>query len=347
MTVLLHQSEILFSSRRSLKMDGSLFEPVLSHFSTRNTMRIIVLSVLSLLLGTVVYAVEDPHYKGALEMKPVVEINLWPGSAPGEKEGTVGEEKAEPGKEAMPIIRVHNVTVPTLALYQPAPEKASGACVIVFPGGGYGILAFNHEGTEVAHWLNSIGVTAVVVKYRVPRREGQPKHLAPLQDAQRAIRLVRKNAEAWKIDSKKIGVLGFSAGGHLTLMAATEYDSKVYEPMDETDKISARPDFAAPIYLAYALGDKADQKRSDISLDESVKVTKDTPPMFLSICDDDPIGPMGSVQLYRELRKNGIPCELHVFVKGGHGYGIRTDKGPAAGWNILCENWLHQIGMIK
>lgn len=292
---------------------------------------------------------QDPNFEGARAMKPSVELNLWPGSAPGEKEGTVGEEKAEPGKEPMPIIRVHNVSVPTLSVFQPAPEnreKAAGACVVIFPGGGYNILAYNHEGTEIAHWLNSIGVTAVVVKYRVPRRAGLEKHLAPLQDAQRAMRLVRKNAEAWKIDPKKIGALGFSAGGHLTLMLATHYDENVYEPVDEIDKISARPDFAAPIYLAYALGEKVDQKRVDLPLEESIKVDAQTPPMFLSICDDDPIGPMGSVQLYMALRKNGIPCELHVFVKGGHGYGIRNDKGPAARWHVLCGDWLRQMKMI-
>ena len=150
---------------------------------------------------------------------PAFELNLWPGTAPGEKEGAFGPEEAVAGNETPPIIRVSNVTVPSLAVYQPDPAKATSACVVVFPGGGYHILAYNHEGTEIAQWLNSFGVTAVVVKYRVPRRPDQEKHLAPLQDAQRAIRLVRQNAEAWKIDPDRIGVLGFSAGGHLTLMA--------------------------------------------------------------------------------------------------------------------------------
>ncbi len=294
-----------------------------------------------------VFAIEDPHYQGALKMKPAVERNLWPGPAPGEKEGTFGEEKAEPGKEPLPIIRVHNVTVPTLAVYHPEPDKATGTAVVVFPGGGYSILAYNHEGTEVAHWLNSIGVTAIVVKYRVPRRDGQPKHLAPLQDAQRAVRLVRENAAEWKIDPDRIGVLGFSAGAHLALKAATAYDEKTYDPIDDIDKLSARPDFAAPIYLAYALGERVDQKRVDLPLEEDIQIDKQTPPMFLSICDDDGVGPMGSVQLYMALRKNGIPCELHVFVKGGHGYGLRSDKGPAAKWNRLCEDWLGQMGLLK
>jgi acetyl esterase/lipase len=305
----------------------------------------IVFAIITVFFSMTVSA-EDIHYEGALTAKPTVELKLWPGTAPGEKTGEIGEEKTEPGKETMPILRVSNVTVPTLAVYQPI-QQTTEACVIVFPGGGYNILSCNLEGTEIAHWLNSFGVTAVVVKYRVPRRAGLPKHLAPLQDAQRAVRLVRKNAEAWKIDPKKIGVLGFSAGAHLTLMAATNYDETVYEPVDDADQLSARPDFAAPIYLAYALGEKVDQKRVDIPLEENIKITKETPPMFLSICDDDSVGSMGSVQLYMKLRETEIPCELHIFVKGGHGYGIRADRNPAAGWNRLCEDWLKQIGVVR
>ncbi|MDR1283591.1 MAG: alpha/beta hydrolase [Opitutaceae bacterium] len=288
---------------------------------------------------------EDIHYQGALAMKPVAELKLWQGSAPGEKAGTIGEEKTESGKETPPISRIRNVTEPTLAVYQPDSGKATGTCILVFPGGGYSILAYNHEGTEIAHWLNSIGITAVVVKYRVPRRAGHPKHLAPLQDAQRAIRLVRQNAETWKIDARKTGVLGFSAGAHLALMLATGYNEKSYESVDSADQLSARPDFAVPVYLAYALGEKVDQKRVDVPLAEDIRVTRDTPPMFLSVCDDDPVGSMGSVQLYMKLRATGIPCELHVFVKGGHGYGIRSNRGPAAGWNRLCEDWLKQMNL--
>jgi acetyl esterase/lipase len=305
-----------------------------------------VLSTVSCLFFSSAMIAEDVHYRGALTMKPAAELKLWSGVAPGEKAGVIDKEKAESGKETLPIIRVQNVTEPMLTVYQPNPEKSTGTCVLIFPGGGYNILAYNHEGTEIAYWLNSIGVTAVVVKYRVPRRAGRPKHLAPLQDAQRAVRLVRKNAEAWKINVQKIGVLGFSAGSHLTLMIATNYNEKIYEPVDDADQLSARPNFAVPIYLAYALGEKIDQKRVDLPLEENVKITKETPPMFLSICDDDGVGSMGSVQLYRKLHETGIPCELHVFVKGGHGYGIRTDRGPAAGWNRLCEDWLKQMKFL-
>lgn len=289
----------------------------------------------------------DVHDRDASDLKPAVQMNLWPALAPGEKEGALGEEKAVPGKESKPIIRVSNVTTPTLSVFPADPEKATGTCVIIFPGGGYNILAYNHEGTEIAHWLNSIGVTAVVVKYRVPRRADREKHAAPLQDAQRAIRLVRGHAEQWKIRPNRIGILGFSAGAHLTLMAATQYDQNAYEPLDEMDKVNARPDFAAPIYLAYALGEKIDPKRVDLELEENIRVTKETPPMFLSIADDDGVGSMGSVKLYVALKQAGVPCELHVFVKGGHGYGIRDDRGPAARWNLLCGDWMKQIGMLK
>jgi len=274
------------------------------------------------------------------------ELKLWSGTAPGEVAGTVGEEKAEPGKESIPIIRVSNVTVPALTVFQPEADKANGTCIVIFPGGGYNILAYNHEGTEIAQYFNSLGITAVVVKYRVPRRKDLPKHLPPLQDAQRAMRLVKQNAEAWKIDPKKIGAMGFSAGAHLTMMLATHYDERTYEPQDDADKLSARPAFACPIYLAYALGEDHGKDNIDAPLVEEVTVTKETPPMFLSVTDDDRVNPMGSVQLYIELRKNKIPCELHVFVKGGHGYGIRSDKGPAAEWNVLCGKWLKQMGFI-
>ena len=279
--------------------------------------------------------------------EPVVEMNLWPGDAPGEKAGAFGPEEAIPGNETPPIIRVSNVTVPSLAVFQPAPDKATGACVVIFPGGGYNILAYNHEGTEVAEWLNSFGVTAVVVKYRVPRRPDLAKHLPPLQDAQRAMRLVRQNAEAWKIDPERIGVLGFSAGAHLTLLAATSYDEQVYEPIDDTDKISAKPNFAAPIYLAYARGERADRTQVDIPLDAGIKITPETPPMFLSITDDDGVGAMGSVMVYVKMVENKVPCELHVFVKGGHGYGLRHANGPAAEWNILCEKWMRQMEIVR
>ena len=283
----------------------------------------------------------------AMAAEPVVDLKLWPGTAPGEKDGAFGPEKAVAGDETPPIVLVSNVTVPTLAVYQPAPEKATGACVVIFPGGGYHIVAYEHEGTEIAEWLNSFGVTAVVVKYRVPRRPGQEKHLAAFQDAQRAVRLVRQNAEAWKIDPERIGVLGFSAGAHLTLMAATGYDEKVYEPVDDADQLSARPNFAAPIYLAYARGEQAERTKVDLPLDDSIKITPQTPPMFLSVADDDVVGAMGSVMVYAKMVENQVPCELHVFVKGGHGYGIRPDKGPAAEWNILCEKWMRQLGLLR
>ncbi|MGL6194551.1 MAG: alpha/beta hydrolase [Thermoguttaceae bacterium] len=279
----------------------------------------------------------------AAKMKPTAQMNLWPGVAPGEK-GDIAPEKSELGNEKPPIMRISDVSVPTLTFYKSEVAKAAdkkAPCVVIFPGGGYGILAYDYEGIEVAHWLNSFGVDAVVCKYRVPRREGREKHAAPLQDAQRAIRLVRENAEKWGVDTNKIGVLGFSAGGHLTIMASTAYDEKTYEPVDEADKLSCRPDFALPIYPAYILGE--DQKtwdKSDTDFSPEIKYTKDTPPMFLTITNDDFVGPMGAVKTYVKLHELGVPCELHVFVKGAHGYGLRHDNGRAAKWDELAESWL-------
>lgn len=306
----------------------------------------IAFTLISCCIATCILA-QDMHYEGAKNLKPTVEMKLWPSLAPGETETPAVKENLEVGAEPKPIHRISNVTEPMLSVFPAASNKSNNSCVIVFPGGGYHILAYNHEGTEIAHWLNSLGVTAVVVKYRVPRRSGQPKHFAALQDAQRAIRLVRKNASEWKIDPARIGVLGFSAGAHLTLMASCQYDQKTYEPVDSTDSISAKPDFAAPIYLAYALGEKIDTKRTDLPLESELTINEQTPRMFLSVADDDPVGSMGSVQLYMKLKENGVSAELHVFAQGGHGYGIRSDRGPAATWNQLCAQWMKQLGLIE
>src|SRR5206468_9683787 len=164
-----------------------------------------------------------------------------------------GEEHVQPDTSPHPVQRVANVTRPTLTVFKPSKDKDTGAAVLVCPGGGYNILAFDKEGTEVAEWLNSIGVSGVVLKYRVPRRKDLPKHQAPLQDAQRAVSLIRSHAGEWGIDAKRIGVLGFSAGGHLSATLSTNYDQRAYSPIDEADKVSCRPDFTVLIYPAYLI----------------------------------------------------------------------------------------------
>lgn len=274
---------------------------------------------------------------------PEMTLNLWPGTPPGGIPDNIGEEVWEPGKETRPIVRVGNVSIPTMSFY-PA-KNPNGACVVIFPGGGYTILAYNHEGSEIAEWLNSIGVSAVVVKYRVPRREGLPKEAAPLQDAQRAIRLTRAHAKEWNIDPEKIGVLGFSAGGHLTVCAALRYAEKTYEPVDSVDALDCRPNFAIPIYPAYLMDNERDMK-SDSKLSEFVRIDSNVPPAFISVANDDVNRAAASARFYIKMKEAGVPCELHIPVSGGHGYGIRADKGVAAQWNKNCEHWLRAIHMI-
>lgn len=288
-----------------------------------------------------------PMVARGLTMTPAVEISLWNGAVPGEK-GNIPDEVAQlggrDGKENPPVLRIENVSKPMLSLFPSTVGTAPVAgrpCVVIFPGGGYNILAYNHEGVEVADWLNSLGISAVVCKYRVPRRADMAKHIAPLQDAQRCIRLVRHHAKEWGIDSQKIGVMGFSAGGHLTIMAATAFNETTYPKMDEADDLSCRPDFALPIYPAYIQGDDRNtyNKRAT-PISPEIKITKEIPPFFMSITDDDWVAAMGPAKIYLEMRELGVPCELHIFVKGGHGYGMRPEKGRQARWNELAATWL-------
>ena len=284
-----------------------------------------------------------PNAVKDLVAAPDLTLNLWPATPPGGVPDNIGKEEWTPGKETPPIVRVKNVSIPTLALYKAA--KPTGACVVIFPGGGYNILAYNHEGSEIAQWLNSIGVTAIVVKYRIPRRPGLEKHQAPLQDAQRAIRLVRAHAEKWGIQKDRIGVLGFSAGGHLTVMAATQYRTSAYQPVDDFDKIECRPDFAIPIYPAYMMEDE-NEKRSSVALSELVLIDRNTPPMFVSVADRDANRAAASARLFTKLYEAGVPAEIHIVYGNAHGYGIRSDRGRVAQWNKNCENWLRDLRMI-
>lgn len=272
-------------------------------------------------------------------------LRVWPGKAPGEKE-ELPDKVQDPRKgEKRPVVRFTNVTTPTLTVRRPAPEKDTGAAVIVCPGGGYNILAWDLEGTEVADWLNQIGVTAFVLKYRVPRRPGElgvakGEPLAPLQDAQRAIRLVRARAREWNLDPQRIGILGFSAGGHLAVAASIRFDTKTYEPIDDLEKVSARPDFSVLIYPAY-LTDKNGQLRQDLT------VTKDTPPMFFAHAGDDPVPADNSVQMYLALKKAKVPAELHVYTSGGHGFGLRPSEHPCVRWPDRCADWLRSRGYLR
>ncbi len=267
-------------------------------------------------------------------------LDVWPGPAPGE----VGSIPAEGYIDEQPpgVKRLANVSRPTLTVYRPAPEKDTGAAVIVCPGGGYHILAMDLEGDEVAAWLNSIGVTGIVLKYRVPRREGTPPDklpIQPLMDVQRGLRLVRSKAADWKLDPHRIGVLGFSAGGHLSAAAATRYGDAVYPPTDDVDELDARPDFAVLVYPGGM--ENADDPENPVA-----RVTPGTPPMFLAHAGDDQVSPMNSVGMYSALKKAGVPAELHVYAAGGHGFGVRPSDKPCSTWPKRCEEWMRSMKLL-
>jgi acetyl esterase/lipase len=218
----------------------------------------------------------------------------------------------------------------------------TGPAVVVFPGGSYRILAIDLEGTEVCDWLTSIGVNCVLLKYRVPDSGPYPKSDAALQDAQRAIGLVREHAADWHIDPKHVGVLGFSAGGHLAAAVSTHYQQRIYPAVDAADQLSCRPDFALIIYPGYLAN--AD-KNFEFSLD--LPVTASTPPAFLVQAEDDPIHVENAVEYFMAQKKAGVPAELHICAQGGHGYGLRPTSMPVTQWPQLATRWLKTIGVLK
>lgn len=270
----------------------------------------------------------------AQQPKPVIQV--WPATPPNET-ADIGKETAETKPGEIPsTLRITNVTKPTLAVYPAPAHKATGASVLVCPGGALRILAWDKEGTEVAEWLNSIGVTAFVLKYRVPTRQKEQRWLHGLQDCQRAMSLVRSKASEFAIDPNRIGVLGFSAGGFLAAMTATSFEDRQYELIDEVDKTSSRPDYAVLVYPAYLVDNKTNE------LEPHVKVTDKSPPMFFAHAWNDRVKPESSMQLFSALRGHKIPAELHVFDSGGHGFGLRKTTYPATQWPELCERWMER-----
>jgi acetyl esterase/lipase len=275
--------------------------------------------------------------------KPV-EIPLWPGDAPGEK-GNIPPEAFQPSKagEKPPLKRLGNVSKPTITLMRPAPEKDTGTVVLVAPGGGYTILAWEHEGTMVAEWLNSLGVSAALLKYSVPRRPDVSKDAPPiwaLQDAQRAMGILRSRAKEFGFHPERIGMLGFSAGGHLTAWTSTNWDKRSYEPIDETDKLSSRPDFAVLIYP----GGMVDAEKK---LKPEIKVSDKTPPCFLAVAynDDGPFA--SSMEFVKSLKAHKVNAELHIFSSGGHGFGMKPSEKPYAAWPKRCAEWMAEQGYLK
>jgi acetyl esterase/lipase len=287
--------------------------------------------------------------KGAEE--PLV-LPVWPGAVPGDH-GPIGPERVRapaesPTKNAKWIT---NVTKPTITIFRPPKEKNTGTAMIVCPGGGYWNLAWDLEGEEVAAWLNSVGVTGVVLKYRVPRREGEPQRLpasGPLLDAQRAISLTRSRAAEWGIDPNRIGIGGFSAGAHLALAAATQFDRRAYEPIDEIDRTSCRPDFAVAVYLGYLIEQHAAgvETNKDV-LAPYIRIPSGTPPVFLAHAGDDTVaGVENSVVMYLALMRANVAAELHVYAQGGHGFGVRPSSLPCSTWTDRCAAWLQNQGLL-
>jgi acetyl esterase/lipase len=263
-------------------------------------------------------------------------IPLWNGQAPGEKAPLAAAEGDQAPKDEPKgrVQRRQNVSVPTLTVYPADPANATGTSVIIAPGGGYNILAWDLEGTEVAEWLNSVGVTAFVLKYRVPKRPDDPSNQLPFMDAQRAVRIVRSRASEWKLDPEKIGMLGFSAGGNLTAKTACQFDTKAFDG-DDLAATSARPNFAVLVYPAY-LTDKKDPTK----LAPELLVSDKTPPMIMIHAGDDKIDAQGSIVMYQALKANKVQAELHVYGAGGHGYGLRKTDNPVHSWPQRVEAWL-------
>jgi len=279
------------------------------------------------------------------------QVPIWPGVAPDarpvqgpEVAGTVVDALGGPKLVAgRPWVYVDRVSQPTMTVYSPKGSN-TGAAVVVFPGGGYNVLAIDLEGTEACDWLTSKGITCVLLKYRVPCVKSGPYRncLTALQDAQRTVGLVRFHAADWHIDPHRIGVLGFSAGGHMVAAMSTHFEERLYPAVDAADKESCRPDFAVALYP----GHLAVPER-DFELNPDLHVSRQTPPTFLLHAEDDPTDPVeNSLVYYAELRKAGALAEMHVYVKGGHAFGLRRTASPITGWPQLVETWLGTIGMI-
>ncbi|HLY79709.1 MAG TPA: alpha/beta hydrolase [Caulobacteraceae bacterium] len=288
---------------------------------------------------------------------------IWPGKAPDQpavsKPESVHNEATDASAGSVRNwTAVTDVSQPTITVYAPQGRN-TGVAAVVFPGGGYQVLAIDLEGTEICDWLTSRGVTCVLLKYRVPDsgptwKEHQryyPKVQTALQDAQRALGLVRQHAAQWQVDPHKVGVIGFSAGGHLVAAVSTHFAQRTYAPVDAADALSCRPDFAIAIYpghlWAHEDEDPATRNDTDLGLRPDIQVRPDTPPTFLLQAEnDDEDGVQQSLAYYVALQKAGVPTEMHLYAQGGHAFGLRTPALPIGHWPALVEQWLHTIGML-
>jgi len=266
-------------------------------------------------------------------------IRLWSGLAP--QEDIESEDKVIQKSDG--LRRISEVTVPTIEVFHAEKAKATGAAILVCPGGGYNFLSIDHEGIELCRWLSKNGITGVLLKYRVPRRKGRGKHAAPLEDAQRAIAMIRKNANQWGIDSDHIGVMGFSAGGHLA-SALLGGAKRGFEERAEYQKFSTKPNFGILIYPAYIRSHKDSQK-----LAPELSFSKECPPVFITVAKSDKSFYPDSVLLSDTLKKLGTPMKFHAFDSGGHGFGMGTVKGggEVKAWPRMCLKWMQDKGITS
>ena len=286
----------------------------------------------------------------AVESPAIIEV--WPGEPP-EESGNIGPERVRMSPkldrkqvEVTESTRlITDVTKPTLTICRPPKDKDMGTAILICPGGGYWDLYWELEGEEVAAWLNSIGVTGIILKYRVPRRPDEPQGepaRRPLQDAQRAVSLVRSKAGAWNLNPRRIGMVGFSAGGHLAIATATGFEQRTYEPHDAIDQVSCRPDFAIAVYSGYLKAKDKDE------LAAGLRVPPGTPPVFLAHGGEDIISPPeNSVLMYLALKRAGVPAELHVYAGAAHDFGVRASDQPCTTWTGACANWLRHLGFLE
>ncbi len=279
-----------------------------------------------------------------------MQVPIWPaGKVPDTRPVAGPEYTQKVGDEPPGAIVVGKVSTPTMTVYSPN-GKNSGAAVVVFPGGGYWVLYMDLEGTEVCDWLTSKGITCVLLKYRVPgnglfpRSGPYPKSPMALEDAQRTLGLVRLHAVEWDIDPRKVGVLGFSAGGHLVAAIGTHFEKRLYRAVDAADKESCRPDFGVALYPGHML----ENTSKESELNPFVPVTRRTPPMFIVQAEDDPVDPIqNSLVYYAALKRAGVPVEMHLYAHGGHGFGLRRSNSPITAWPQLVETWLETIGITS
>ena len=274
------------------------------------------------------------------------EIELWPKEVPGPEPQLEGEKdmtkETEDKIAGRRLIRLGNVSRPSIAVFPAPKDKANGAAVLVCPGGGYHILAMDLEGTEVCERLNEMGFTAVLLKYRVPRRANREKHDAPLQDAQRAMGLIRQNAAEWGIDPKRIGVLGFSAGGHLAAVLSNGPDERTHPKVDAADEQDFRPNFTILIYPGYLANEK-DLTR----LSPELTISKESPQAFIAMSADDPVKVENALVYAAALQKEKVPYALHIYPTGGHGYGLRKTDEPVTTWPDRLEEWFNSRGISR